>query len=75
MELRVNGSILPIAQLGLNFLVLETPTDHPPVDAEIFMSIDGHEDRWPVRLAEGIKARERKTSISRPLCDRTSTVG
>lgn len=65
MELCVNGHVLPIAQLGPNFLVLENPIDHPPAEAEIGMWIDGREDRWRVRLAEGIKAGQRKTAISR----------
>jgi hypothetical protein len=65
MELCVNGLVLPIAQLGPNFLVLESLIDHPPVDAEIGMWIDGREDRWRVRLAEGIKRGQRKTAISR----------
>ncbi|MBI3408166.1 MAG: hypothetical protein HY040_07405 [Planctomycetes bacterium] len=65
MELHVNGRVLPIAQLGPNFLVLENPIDYPPTDAEITMSIDGHEDRWPVQLVDGIQAGQRKTSISR----------
>jgi hypothetical protein len=65
MELRVNGLVLPIAQLGRNFLVLENPIEHPPVDAEIGMWIDGREDLWPVRLANGIQAGQRKISISR----------
>jgi hypothetical protein len=65
MELCVNGHILPIAQLGPNFLVLETPIDHPAVDAEIGMWIDGREDHWRVRLADGITAGQRKTAISR----------
>jgi hypothetical protein len=66
MELCVNGHILPIAQLGPDFLVLAAPTDHPPSDAEIAMWIDGREDRWRVRLADGINAGQRKTSISAP---------
>jgi hypothetical protein len=52
-------------QLGPDFLVLEKPIDHPPVDAEIRMSIDGNEDCWRVHLPEGIKAGQRKTIISR----------
>jgi hypothetical protein len=72
MELCVNGLVLPIAQLGPNFLVLENPIDHPPGEAEIGMWIDGREDRWRVRLAEGIKAEQRKTAISR--CLNGSTV-
>lgn len=65
MQLCVNGDVLPIAQLGPDFLVLRGPANHPPCDAEIAMSIDGHESRWQVRLVDGIKAWRRKTAISR----------
>jgi hypothetical protein len=65
MALHVNGLVLPIAQLGLDFLVLKSPINHPPANAEIAMSIDGHEDRWRVHLADGVQAGERKTKISR----------
>jgi hypothetical protein len=65
MQLCVNGTIHPIAQMGLNFVVLQNPIDHPPVDAEIAMSIDGHEERWRVHLADGIKTGQRKTIISK----------
>ena len=66
MQLCVNGHVLPIAQLGPDFLILRTPIDHPPIDAEIFLSIDGHEDRWAVRLSDGIKPDQRLTPIARP---------
>ena len=36
----------------------------PPTDAEIMLSIDGHEDRWPVRLDDGISAGRNETRIS-----------
>jgi len=65
MELRLNGWVLPIAQLGPNFFVLKHPIDYPPADAEIAMSIDGQEDRWPVRLHDGMSTLQRRTSISR----------
>jgi hypothetical protein len=65
MELCVNGRVLPIAQMGLDFLVLVNPIDHPPVDAEIGMWIDGREDRWRVHLAHGINSGQRKTYLSR----------
>lgn len=64
MELRLNGHVLPIAQLGPNFLVLKNSIDHPPAGAEIFMSIDGHEECWPVHLHQGVSAGEHKTAIS-----------
>jgi hypothetical protein len=65
MHLSLNGHVLKIAQLGPNFLVLKNATDHPPVDAEIAMCIDGQEDRWRVHLPEGTKSEQRKTAISK----------
>jgi hypothetical protein len=65
MELRLDGHVLPIAQLGPDFLILTHPLDHPPAEAEIALSIDGHESRWPVRLHEGISATQRRTRIRR----------
>ncbi len=64
IELTVDGHVPNVAQLGPDFLVLRNPIDHPPANAEVFMSIDGEEDRWPVYLADGIKASERKTRIA-----------
>ena len=65
MELRLDGRVLPIAQLGPDFLVLANPVDHPPAEAEIAMSIDGRESRWLVHLADGISASRPHTRISR----------
>jgi hypothetical protein len=75
MVLHVNGHVLPIAQMGPNFLLLNQPIDHPPVDAEITLSIDGAETRWPVRLAHGMSAKERRTLITRCPQENGSTVG
>jgi len=41
---------LSAGQLGPDFVVLDDPLEHPPTDAELFMSVDGREDRWSVRL-------------------------
>jgi len=64
MALHLNGHVLPIAKLGPDFLVLTHPVDHSPVEAEIAMSIDGHERRWLVRLHEGISTAQRRTRFS-----------
>jgi hypothetical protein len=66
IHLYVNGCVLPVAQLGPKFPILRTPVDHPPCDAEIAMSIDGHESRWAVHLPNGIHAAGLKTVISAP---------
>jgi hypothetical protein len=64
MALHLNGHVLPIAQLGPDFLILTNPVDHSPTEAQIAMSIDGHESRWSVRLHEGISTAQRRTRIS-----------
>lgn len=69
MQLYVSGHGLPIAQLGLDFLILQQPFDYPPTNAEILLSIDGHEERWPVRLPDGISSLQRKTKISAATLD------
>jgi hypothetical protein len=65
MELRLNGSVLKISQLGPDFLMLAQPVDHPPAHAEIVMSIDGKQSRWAVRLPAGLSAASRRTDILR----------
>jgi hypothetical protein len=75
IHLLVNGSALPVAQLGPEFLVLRDPIDHPPCDAEITMAIDGNESGWTVHLVNGIQVGERKTVISRCADINGSTVG
>jgi hypothetical protein len=64
MHLRLDGHILPIAQLGRDFLILTTPIDHPPADAEIDMSIDGVKRRWLVRLTDGLAVGTRESRIA-----------
>ena len=61
MQLHVNGYVLPIGQLGPNFIILRDPKDHVPTDAEIVMSIDGEVSRWNVRLPDGISAGRTRT--------------
>ena len=64
MELRLNGLVLSISHLGPDFLVVTNPVDHPPAEAEIVMSIDGEESRWPVWLPVGLSTGQRRTNIS-----------
>jgi hypothetical protein len=69
MQLSVNGSVLPIAQLGPGFLILKEPIDHPPSDGEIAVWIDGSERRWRIHLEHGIRASILKTPITKCQCD------
>jgi signal transduction histidine kinase len=68
---------LPLVEAGLSSagsnhdlsraptIILNSPIDHPPTEAEIGVWIDAHERRWSVWLADGIKIGQRETSISR----------
>jgi len=40
IELRVNGSVIPVAQLGPDFLLLDKPVEHRAGEAEIVMRVD-----------------------------------
>jgi hypothetical protein len=64
MELRVNGHVVPISQMGPNFLVIGQPFEHPPANAEVSLRIDDAEKRWGVLLVEGISATRRKTMVA-----------
>jgi hypothetical protein len=65
MALLLNERVLPIAQLGPDFLFLVSPASHPPGLAEVLLSVDGHEERWTVRLPDGIQPADERVSVSR----------
>lgn len=66
MQLLVNGTSLPIAQMGPDFLLLGKTIDHAPTDGTIVFSVENHaERRWQVRLPEGISAATRRVVIAR----------
>jgi len=64
MELRVNGRIFDVGQLGPDFVILRDPIEHPPADGEMMVSIDGNVKRWPVRLPEGVSPGKDRTRIA-----------
>ncbi len=64
MQLLVNGFTLPIAQLGPDFLLVNTPVNHAPVSATVVMQIDESERRWNVRLPQGMSAESKRVQIA-----------
>lgn len=64
MSLVVNGSILPIAQLGPDFLLLRETIDHPPGEAMIVLKVDASERRWTVTLVDGISVEQERVQIA-----------
>jgi len=65
MRLLLNGISIPISQMGPDFLILESATEHPPSDATLELCVDANERRWKVRLPNGISSTSRTVSISR----------
>ena len=65
MRLLINGSSLPIAQMGPDFLLLDKSIDHLPAEAIIVFSVDGSERRWPVRLPDGLAVGRERVAIAK----------
>lgn len=40
MRLLVNGLSLPVAQMGPDFVLLDSPVNHPPAAASVVLQVD-----------------------------------
>ena len=67
MQLRFNGTSIPIAKMGPDYIVVHSAKDHPPCEATIEMSIDDSESHWSVRLPDGISAGSKRVALGLPL--------
>lgn len=68
MRLFINGTMLPVAQLGPDFLILATPPSaHPADHADIAITVDETEDRIAVYLPQGLIAGEDFVKLSQSL--------
>ena len=65
MRLLLNGFSLRIGQLGPDFLILREFREHPACEAEISLTVDGQEERWPVYLPEGPRPSDQRTPIAK----------
>lgn len=52
LELRVNGCVFPLAQMGPDRVILLNETPLPDGPAEVIATIDGEAERWPVEIAD-----------------------
>jgi len=64
MRLLVNDLSLSVAQMGPDFLLLDSPADHPPADARVVLQVDQSERTWNVRLPNGISADTKRVTIA-----------
>jgi len=64
IRLLLNGTVIPVAQLGPDFLLLDAPADHPPGDARVVLQVDQSERSWEVSLPHGISASSQRVVIA-----------
>jgi hypothetical protein len=64
IHLSINGKVMPVAQLGPDFLLLDAVADHPPCDAVIKLRVDDVEQQWKVRLPEGISPLSDRVTLA-----------
>lgn len=65
IQLRINGQEVPVAQLGPDFIYLESPCAAPSGNAELVLKVDKKEIHWDVILPEGIKIETKKVRIQK----------
>ena len=65
MQLIINGESISITHMGPDFLIIESPREHPPGEATIVLQVDQSERRWTVRLPDGLHPSQKRVLISR----------
>jgi len=65
MRLHVNGHTMVVGHMGPAYVIVDDPIDHPPAEAEVFLSIDGDVKRWPVFLPDGVSSSVRRVPLAR----------
>lgn len=64
MRLVVNDLSFPVAQMGPDFVLLDSPADHPPAEARVVMQVDQWLRSWSVLLPDGISAGTKRVAIA-----------
>jgi len=64
MHLIVGAQCFAVAQVGPDFMILETPVDLPPTQGELVVRIDGDEKRRSIDLPHGARATDAETRIA-----------
>jgi len=64
MRLLLNGLSLAVAQMGPDFVLVDSPVNHAPAIATLVLEVDKNERRWNVRLPNGISAENRRVQIA-----------
>jgi len=49
--------------MGPDFLLVESPGDHPPCEATIVLQVDDSQREWKVRLPQGISKDSKRVPL------------
>jgi len=64
IRLLLNGDDIPVAQMGPDYLFIDSPVDRQPGEATLVLKVDLNESRWQVWLPDGISAKSEKVAIA-----------
>jgi hypothetical protein len=64
MKLLVNGTSIPVIQMGPDFVLVNGAIDHPPTGARLVLQVDESERKWNVHLPNGISSGSKRVAIS-----------
>ncbi len=67
MQLIVNGESISITHMGPDFVLIDSPADHPPCEAAVYLRVDDSESQWKVRLPQGISKNSKRVALA--LCE------
>ena len=65
MRLIIDGTSIPINQMGPDFLFVESDRDFPPGEATIVLQIDESRRQWQVRLPDGVSRNSERVPLLR----------
>lgn len=63
-RLIINGTGVGITHLGRDFILVETPAEHPPCEAFIVLIVDESESRWKVKLPDGMTSGSKRVALA-----------
>jgi hypothetical protein len=64
MELRINGSNLSVTHMGPDFILIDSPIDHAPCKARLFLQVDDSKSEWEVSLPQGISSKSNRVTLA-----------
>jgi hypothetical protein len=64
MRLLIRGTPIGITHMGRDFVLVESPADHPPCEASVFLKVDESESQWNVRLPKGVSKDSKRVALA-----------